>query len=193
MIIRNFFLACVCAMGFVQAETADAKWILDYVQPIPDFPKKGIVFQWYAQLLRDPIAFHKAIDAFAKRYQEMDIDAIAGLDSRGFIFGAALAYKLQVPFILVRKPGKLPGDVERIDYTLEYGTNTFEVEKDSVLPGQRVLVIDDLLATGGTAAAACALVERSGAEVAEVAVLIELGFLNGREKITQPVFSLILM
>lgn len=178
-------------MGFVQAETANAQWILDYVQPIPDFPKKGIVFQWYAQLLRDPVAFHKAIDAFAERYEEMEIDAIAGLDSRGFIFGAALAYKLQVPFILVRKPGKLPGDVERIDYSLEYGTNTFEMERDSVLPGQRILVIDDLLATGGTAAAACALVEKLGGEVAEVAVLIELGFLNGREKITPPVFSLI--
>lgn len=171
--------------------TNHSTWILDYIHPVADFPAKGVQFQWYAHLLREPKAFRKAIKEFAKRYKNSSIDAIAGLDARGFIFGSALAYELKLPFIFIRKPGKLPGNVEKICYALEYGYNAFEIEKDSLQPGQKVLVIDDVVATGGTAAAACTLVERLGAKVVEVACLIELPFLKGREKISCPVFSLL--
>lgn len=192
MRLQSFLFLCACLCGgAASADTANANWILDYVHPVADFPKPGVQFQWYAHLMREPEAFKRAIDAFADRYQDLGIEAIAGLDSRGFIFGAALAYKLGIPFILIRKPGKLPGDVEKIDYELEYGKNSFEIERDTLYPGQKVLVIDDLLATGGTAAAACALIERLGAEVLEVACLMELTFLSGRENVPHPVFSLV--
>jgi len=190
MNIRNFFFACLCTIGLVQAETASATWVRDYVRTIPDFPKSGVSFLCISPLLKNPQAFAKVIDTLAERYVDKKIDAITGLDSRGFIFGAALAYKMQLPFILIRKPGKLPGDVEKVGYALEYGHNTVEIQRDALSPGERVLVVDDILATGGTAAAACTLVERLGAEVVEVAVIIELGFLSGREKVIQPVFSL---
>lgn len=183
------FYFALLASSFIHASSST--WILDYVHPVPDFPKPGIQFQWYAHMLRDPEAFSRAIGEFADRYRGSEVDVISGLDSRGFIFGAALAYELKLPFVLIRKPGKLPGNVEKIDYQLEYGRQSFEIEKDSLQPGQKVLVIDDVLATGGTAAAACALVERLGAEVAEVAVLIELPILKGREKVGHPVFSLL--
>lgn len=166
-------------------------WIKDYVNPIPDFPQKGVVFQWYAPLLRNPAAFEKVVKIFAERYRDYLLDAIAGLDSRGFIFGAALAYELKVPLVLIRKPGKLPGQVERIDYELEYGKNSFEIEVDSLEPNSRVLIIDDVLATGGTAQAASILVERIGSQVVEVACLIELPQLKGRERVKFPVYSLI--
>jgi adenine phosphoribosyltransferase len=174
-----------------ESSTRHSTWILDYVHPVADFPKAGIQFQWYAHLLREPEAFARAINEFAERYRHAGVEAIAGLDSRGFIFGATLAYELKVPFVLIRKPGKLPGNVEKIDYELEYGRNSFEIERDSFHLGQKVLVIDDVLATGGTVAAACALVERLGAEVIEVACLIELPILKGRERVPYPVFSLI--
>lgn len=182
-----FFLALLVS----NVSYTNSTWILDYIHPVPDFPKPGVQFQWYVHILRDPEAFSKAIGEFAKHYRGSEVEVIAGLDSRGFIFGAALAYELKLPFILIRKPGKLPGNVERIDYALEYGHQSFEIEKDSLKPGQKVLVIDDVLATGGTAAAACALIERLGAEVVEVAILIELPVLKGREKIAHPVFSLL--
>jgi adenine phosphoribosyltransferase len=172
-------------------QTQNSTWILDYTRTIADFPKAGIQFKWFAPLLRDPQAFSRAINEFADRYRNSTIEVIAGLDSRGFIFGAALAYELKLPFILIRKPGKLPGNVERIDYELEYGRNTFEIEKDSLQQGQKVLIIDDIFATGGTAAAACSLVERLGAEVVEVACLIELPVLEGRKRVAHPVFSLV--
>lgn len=185
------YVFVVANSAWAESETLHATWILDYVHPVADFPKAGIQFQWYAHLLREPKAFSKAINEFAKRYRDSKIEVIAGLDSRGFIFGAALAYELKLPFILIRKPGKLPGNVERIDYELEYGHNSFEIEKDSLQKGQKVLVIDDVLATGGTAAAACHLIERLGAEVVEVACLIELPILEGRKRVQHPVFSLI--
>ncbi len=171
--------------------TGDCLWIQNFITPVPDFPKPGIMFQWYANLLKDPEAFHLAIETFAERYRNSGLDGIVGLDSRGFIFGAALAYELKVPFVLVRKSGKLPRKVERIDYSLEYGNASFEIEVDSLKPGDRVIIIDDVLATGGTASAAAELVERLGAEVVEVACLIELPVLHGREKIARPVYSLI--
>lgn len=171
--------------------TNGSSWILNYIQPVADFPRPPIRFQWYAQLLREPRAFRKAISEFADRYRDARLEAIAALDSRGFIFGSALAYELNLPFVMIRKPGKLPGDVEKIDYELEYGRNSFEIEKDSLREGQKVLIIDDVIASGGTAAAACALVDRLKANVVEVACLIEIALLKGRDKIPHPVFSLI--
>jgi adenine phosphoribosyltransferase len=167
------------------------QWIEEYISTVPDFPKVGIQFKWYAELLKNPEAFHKVIKAFAARYQTVNLDAIVGLDSRGFIFGTALAYEMNLPFVMVRKAGKLPRKVEKIDYVLEYGSTSFEIEVDSLKKGDRVLIMDDLLATGGTAEAASILVERLGAEVVEVACLIELEGLHGREKLRHPFYSLL--
>ncbi|MBS0604392.1 MAG: adenine phosphoribosyltransferase [Verrucomicrobia bacterium] len=166
-------------------------WLLDYILTTPDFPKAGIQFKSYGPLLKDPAAFKRMIQEFADRYRSAGIEAIAGLDARGFIFGTALAYELDIPFVMVRKAGKLPGDVEQVSYELEYGKSTLEIDKSILSPGQRVLVMDDLMATGGTAKAACELVEKLGAEVVEVACLIELTPLGGREKVGRPVYSLI--
>ncbi len=166
-------------------------WVETHITSIPDFPKPGIVFRWYSKLLRDPEAFHQVIHAFADRYRDQNIQVIAGLDSRGFVFGSALAYELNLPFVMIRKAGKIPTPVNRVDYALEYGTSSFEIEIGSIQPGERVLIIDDLLATGGTAAAASQLVESLGGTVAETAFLIELSGLQGRDRIKAPVFSLV--
>jgi adenine phosphoribosyltransferase len=154
-----------------------------YIRDIPDFPKPGILFRDITPLLQDPAAFAGAVEALAGPYRNGGIDAVAGIESRGFIFGAALARLLNVGFVPVRKPGKLPFEKVREEYQLEYGTDAVEVHRDAVRPGQRVLMVDDLLATGGTMAASCALIERIGGRVAGVAFLIELTFLNGREKL----------
>lgn len=169
--------------------TQQATWILKYIHPIDDFPKPGVQFQWYASLLSEPQAFRKVIKEMAERYRDQQIQAIAGLDSRGFIFGATLAYKLSLPFVMIRKEGKLPGDLERIDYESEYGRSSLEVEKERLKEGQRVLIIDDVIATGGTAQAACQLIERLHCRIVEVACLIEIARLKGREKIPRPVYS----
>lgn len=181
-------------MVLAQADVEDSEqslWVRDYLTETPNFPIDGINFLSYEQLLHDPDAFHKMVLTFAERYHESNLDAIIGLDSRGFIFGAALAYELRVPFVMVRKAGKLPGQVERIDYALEYGKNSFEIQTSSLKAKDRVVIIDDVLATGGTADAAAQLVERLGAEVVEFACLLELSFLNGREKVARPVYSLL--
>ncbi len=167
------------------------QWIEEYITTVPDFPKAGIQFKWYPNLLKNPEAFHRVIQAFANRYRDFNLNAIVGLDSRGFIFGTALAYEMNLPFVMVRKAGKLPRKVEKIDYQLEYGTASFEIEVDSINLNDRVIVIDDLLATGGTAAAAATLVERLGGKVVEVACLIELEGLHGRENLKHPFYSLI--
>lgn len=180
------------SIGSAQGSVSgDCAWIQDYLTPVPDFPQPGVQFQWYANLLKDPKAFRSTIQTFANKYKDSDLDAIVGLDSRGFIFGAALAYELEVLFVMIRKPGKLPRTVERIDYSLEYGKTSFEIEVDSLTSGDRVVIIDDVLATGGTARAAKELVERLGGTVVEAAFLIELPFLHGREKVAVPVYSLI--
>jgi adenine phosphoribosyltransferase len=183
-------LAVLPSIGSAQV-SGDCSWIQNYLTPVPDFPQPGVQFQWYANLLKDPKAFRAVIQTFAKRYKDSNLDAIAGLDSRGFIFGAAVAYELEVPFVMIRKPGKLPRAVERIDYSLEYGKTSFEIEIDSLNANDRVVIIDDVLATGGTARAAKELVERLGAQVVEAAFLIELPFLDGRKKVAAPVYSLI--
>lgn len=159
------------------------EWIKEYVIQVPNFPKEGVNFQWFGPLLRNPVAFQKTIDAFADRYKNQKIDSIVGLDARGFIFGAALAYKMGCPFILARKQGKLPGNVVHNSYGMEYGNKTIEIERDAVKEGQNVLVVDDVFATGGTTIAACDLIEQLGGKVAEVACVIELTELEGRKKL----------
>ncbi|HEX9373103.1 MAG TPA: adenine phosphoribosyltransferase [Roseiflexaceae bacterium] len=166
--------------------------LADLVRNIPDFPIPGIQFKDITTLLSDGAAFTQVVDTFAARYQDRGIDAIVGIESRGFIFSAPLAYRLGVGLVPVRKHGKLPAATHQVEYALEYGTNKLEIHRDALKPGARVVVIDDLLATGGTVAAACQLVEMAGGVVEEVAFLIELGFLNGREHLTRyPVYSMI--
>jgi len=153
------------------------------IRNIPDFPKKGILFRDITPLLEDRYTFRKVIDIFAEYYKDREIDKIVSAEARGFIFSGALSYILDAGIVLVRKPGKLPYKVVKEDYELEYGKNTFEVHCDAIKKGEKVLVFDDLLATGGTASAICRLVERLGGEVISVAFLIELESLKGREKL----------
>jgi adenine phosphoribosyltransferase len=156
-----------------------------YIRNIPDFPIPGIQFKDITTLLRDGPALQQAINVFVERYRDQHIDAVVAIESRGFIFGAPLAYALGIGLVPVRKVGKLPADTYKLEYALEYGTATLEIHKDAFAPGARVIVIDDLLATGGTIAAACELIETAGATVVEAAFLIELSFLDGREKLGQ--------
>jgi len=157
--------------------------IKEAIRDIPDFPKPGIVFKDITPMLHSPAVFEASMRDMVERYLPMSIDVVAGIESRGFIFGAPLALALNKPFVPVRKPGKLPYETERIEYELEYGTDALEIHTDAVEPGQRVLVVDDLLATGGTVGATIALFERLGAQVVEAAFVVELGFLGGREKL----------
>lgn len=164
----------------------------DLIRNIPDFPIPGIQFKDITTLLSDGPAFGQVVDAFASRYEGRGIEAVVGIESRGFIFSAPLAYRLGVGLVPVRKHGKLPAATHRIEYDLEYGSNKLEIHRDALKPNARVVVIDDLLATGGTVAAACQLVEMAGGVVDEVAFVIELAFLKGREKLASyPVFSLV--
>ncbi len=155
----------------------------NYIRDVPDFPKPGILFRDITPLLLDPMALNQAVEALANPYRERDIDLVAGIESRGFIFGVGVAQTLNLGFVPIRKPGKLPADTVREEYQLEYGTDAVEIHRDAVRPGQSVLMVDDLLATGGTMGASCRLIERLGGVVAGVVFLIELTFLNGREKL----------
>lgn len=164
----------------------------DLVRNIPDFPQPGIQFKDITTLLREGPAFARVVDALADRYLGRGIDYIVGIESRGFIFSAPVAYRLGVGLVPVRKQGKLPASTYYVEYELEYGKSTLEIHRDSFAPGARVVVIDDLLATGGTISAACQLVEQAGAVVDEVAFVIELDFLKGRDRLKQyQVFSLL--
>jgi adenine phosphoribosyltransferase len=154
-----------------------------YIRDVPDFPKKGILFKDITTLLKDGPAFHRAVDLLLAEVRDLRIDAVVGMESRGFIFAAPLAYQLGVGFIPVRKLGKLPAKVVSVEYELEYGTNTLEMHVDALQPGSSVLVVDDLLATGGTVAATIELIERLGASVAATAFLVELDFLHGRRRL----------
>jgi adenine phosphoribosyltransferase len=164
----------------------------DKIRDGPDFPKEGIIFKDITTLLKDASAFKQAIDELAAQYQDKWVDVVVAMESRGFIFAAPLAYKLGIGFVPARKPGKLPAETVSAQYSLEYGVDAIEMHKDAIVPGQRVLIVDDLLATGGTAAATVELVEKLGGEVVGVAFLIELTFLNGRQRLTDyPISSLI--
>jgi adenine phosphoribosyltransferase len=162
------------------------------IRNVPDFPKPGIGFKDITTLIKDGEAFKQAIDAIAEHYHPDDIDVIVGIESRGFIFAAALAYKWGKGFVPVRKPGKLPAETIHEEYQLEYGTDRVEMHCDAIQPDQRVLIIDDLLATGGTVSATVRLIERLKGSIVGIGFLIELSFLNGREKLKNyPICSLI--
>ena len=166
--------------------------IQNIIRDIPDFPKKGILFKDITPLLKHPDAFRYAVDAIADELSKKEIDLIVGIESRGFIFSPVLAYKLNVGFVPVRKKGKLPWQTEQVSYTLEYGEAVLEIHRDAIERGAHVAIVDDLLATGGTALAAAHLVEKLGGRVTNISFLVELLFLNGRKKLTQyDVFSLI--
>jgi adenine phosphoribosyltransferase len=153
------------------------------IRDIPDFPKPGIVFKDITPLLSNGPLFGKTIDLIAERYRDQTIDTVLGIESRGFIIGAALAYKLGAGFSVVRKPGKLPYETQSASYELEYGKDTLEIHIDGIQPNARVLIADDLIATGGTAAATAELVTKLGGKVVECAFVIELAFLGGRKKL----------
>jgi adenine phosphoribosyltransferase len=153
------------------------------IREVPDFPKKGILFYDITTLLKDKTGLATLIDKLSEHYISQDIDLVLGMEARGFIFAPALAYRLNAGFVPVRKPGKLPAECVRYDYTLEYGTNTLEVHRDAIQKGQRVLIVDDLLATGGTAEATAKLAESLGANIAGLGFVVELTFLNGRDKL----------
>ncbi len=166
--------------------------LANLIRDVPDFPVPGILFKDITTLLRNAAALREVVTLLADRYADAQVDIVAAIESRGFIFGAPLAVQLGAGFVPVRKPGKLPAQTISESYTLEYGTNTLEIHMDAIQPGQRVLVVDDLLATGGSARAAVNLVERLGGKVVGLAFVVELDFLNGRQKlIGYPVHSLV--
>ena len=160
------------------------KELKDYVRSIPGFPKPGIIFRDITTLINDAEGFHQAIDDMCEKVKDIDFEVIAGAEARGFVFGAAMAYKMHKPLVLVRKKGKLPTKVITQEYDLEYGTSRLEMHVDSYKPGTKVLIVDDLLATGGTTKAITQLVEKLGGVVAAISVLIELVDLKGRERLT---------
>ena len=155
------------------------------IREVPDFPRPGILFYDITTLLKDPVGLRRAVDALADPYVGRKIDRVVGIEARGFIFAPSVAYRLNAGFVPVRKPKKLPAQVARAAYSLEYGQDALEIHRDAVNTGEEVLIIDDLLATGGTAAAVAGLVESLGGHVAGVGFLIELGFLKGREKLSR--------
>ena len=162
------------------------------IRDVPDFPKKGILFKDITTLLQDAQSYQRTIDLIAHRYIDKRIDKVVGVEARGFIIGSALAYKLCAGVVLVRKPGKLPYETFRKTYDLEYGTDTLEIHKDSIKPGERILIADDLLATGGTMAAVVEMIQSMGGEIVECCFVAELDFLNGRKRLpSDKVFSLL--
>ena len=164
----------------------------DHIRDIPDFPRKGIIFKDITTLLQDKDAFKKSVDLMAKKFKNEDIDFVVGIEARGFIFGAALAYKLKKGFVIVRKKGKLPYKTKSITYELEYGSDELEIHEDALPKGSRVLIVDDLLATGGTIKAVVDLVESQDAIIAGISFLVELKFLNGRDKLKDlPIYSIL--
>jgi adenine phosphoribosyltransferase len=162
------------------------------IREIPDFPKPGILFYDITTLLKDRCGFRAVIDGLKHHYQDAHVDMVLGIEARGFIFAPALAYALNAGFVPVRKPKKLPGECITVNYDLEYGTDSLQMHRDAIVSGCRVLIVDDLLATGGTASAAARMVEEAGGSVVGLAFVVELTFLNGRAKLGgQDVFSLL--
>jgi len=162
------------------------------IREVPDFPKPGINFYDITTLLKNPEGWRDTIDALKAHYAGIPVDVVVGIEARGFFFAPAMAYALGAGFVPVRKPGKLPAETETVEYALEYGTDKLQMHRDAIQPGQRVLIIDDVLATGGTATAVASLVERLGGQVLGLGFLVELDFLNGREKLAgREIFSLL--
>jgi len=177
----------------VQPRTASGiEDLKSLIREVPDFPKKGILFYDITTLLKDKLGFARLIDALSEHYLKKEIDLVLGIEARGFIFGPALAYRLNAGFVPVRKPKKLPAECARWTYELEYGSDTLEMHRDAIQPGQRVLIVDDLLATGGTAHATVQLAKSLCGNIAGLGFVIELDFLKGREKLAgSEVFSLL--
>jgi adenine phosphoribosyltransferase len=170
----------------------DCEHLKKLIREVPNFPKKGILFYDITTLLKDRVGFATLIDSLSEQYLNADIDVVLGIEARGFIFGPALAYRLNAGFVPIRKPGKLPAETVKWSYELEYGIDTLEIHKDAIHPGQRVIIVDDLLATGGTANACLQLAKSLGADVAGMGFVVELDFLNGRKKFPgTEVFSLL--
>src|SRR5918992_707007 len=173
-------------------EQPNHDWLKDHIRDIPDFPKEGIVFKDITPLLADPKAFTYSIDAIAHHFDRDQIDKVLGIEARGFMVASPLAYRFTAGLIPVRKKGKLPWEVESEEYVLEYGTDQLEVHRDAIDSGDRILIVDDVLATGGTARATARLTERCGGKVAGIATIMELSFLNGRDALADyEFFSLI--
>ncbi len=173
------------ALKQTMSSTNEIKEIANRIRNIPDFPKKGIVFKDITPVLSDIDLFRKSIDMMSNPFLEQNIDVVVGIESRGFIFGTPIADKLNAGFVPIRKAGKLPHKIEQITYELEYGEDTLEIHKDAIKPEQNVLIVDDLLATGGTAEATCKLVSKLNGKIIGFAVLIELNFLEGRKRLNQ--------
>ncbi len=176
-------------MLFRSLKKSDLK---NYIRDVPDFPKEGIVFKDITPLLLDGAALRKSVDLLAKKYKKENIELVIGVEARGFIFGTAVAYKLGVGFVPVRKKDKLPAKTKSVTYALEYGTDTLEIHEDAIRPKARVLIVDDLLATGGTIRAVVDLVTTQQAVIVGVAFLVELRFLKGKNKLKDlPIYSII--
>jgi adenine phosphoribosyltransferase len=184
---------CGTARGVCsQEERLKAMEIKEKIRAIPDFPQKGIIFRDITTLLKDGEAFRYVVDHLVDRYQGVEVDIVTGIESRGFIVGGAVAYRLGKGFVPLRKPGKLPAAAYSAEYELEYGTDRIEMHIDAVDKGKKVLMVDDLLATGGTMKAACGLVEKAGGEIVECAFVVELPALQGRSKLTSyKVYSMV--
>ncbi len=164
------------------------------IRTVPNWPKEGVMFRDITTLLQDVDGFTRTVDLFVERYKDVDIDVIVGIESRGFILGSVLAYKLGKSFVLIRKPGKLPSETEEVSYKTEYSTDTIEIHKDSIEEGDKVLLVDDLIATGGSILAACSLIKKLKGEVIECGVIVDLPDLKGSEKIKKEgykVFTLV--
>ena|SRR5438874_13002041 len=175
-----------------QPRSGNCDHLKKLIREVPDFPVKGILFYDITTLLKDRLGFATLIDALSEYYLDKKPHLVLGIEARGFIFGPALAYRLNAGFVPVRKPGKLPAQTARWDYELEYGKNTLEMHRDAIQPGQRVIIVDDLLATGGTAGATVQLAKSLGAQIAGLAFVVELDFLKGRDKLqAYDVFSLL--
>lgn len=175
-------LSCRKHSKILEYDEVIVKDLKDAIRSIPDFPKPGIVFRDITTLLADPEAFKQSLDQFEEYFKEKGVTRIAAIDSRGFLFGGALADRMNLPLSIIRKKGKLPFDTVSETYALEYGTDTLEMHTDAVNKGDKVAVIDDLLATGGTLEASCKMVEKLGAEVTVIGVVVELSFLKGRDR-----------
>jgi adenine phosphoribosyltransferase len=178
----------------IALQLPDVDSLRKVLRTIPDFPKPGILFYDITPVLGSPTALAMAVEYMTQPFRDQHVDAVVGIESRGFIFGTAIARTLSAGFVPVRKPGKLPGKTRRAEYSLEYGTDAVEIHADAIRPGMRVLMVDDLLATGGTMAASCELVRALGGEVVAAAFMIELCFLNGRAKLTDvPIHTVLRM
>ena len=177
-------IADFCLKTEPRREEQNMKKLEEYVRSIPDFPEKGIIFRDVTSVLQDADGLHLAIDTMQEKIKDLDYDVVVGPESRGFIFGTPIAYNNHKPFVLIRKKGKLPRETVSTTYDLEYGSATIEMHKDSIKPGQKVLIVDDLIATGDTTEAMIKLIESLGGEVAGIVVLIELAGLKGRERLS---------